>query len=49
MFAKLREIWLSPFDNMDGAKLFAVVGLVIVMVILWRFILGHIIYGVTGE
>lgn len=48
MLAAFKDIWSAPFDNVDGKKLFAVVGLVIIAVILWRFILGHILYGI-GE
>ncbi len=48
MLATLKAIWTAPFQDVDGPKLFAVVGLVIVAAILWRFILGHILYGI-GE
>lgn len=32
----------------DPVKLFALTGIVIISAILWRFILGHILYGI-GE
>lgn len=48
MLSAFKEIWAAPFENIDGPKLFAIIGLVIVMVVLWRFILGHILYGI-GE
>lgn len=48
MLAALKEIWLSPFDNVSGAKLFAIVGLVLIMAILWQFILRHLLFGI-GE
>jgi len=46
--AALKAIWFQPFDNVDGTKLFAIVGLVLIMMVLWRFILAHILYGI-GE
>lgn len=47
MLARIKNWFADPFSSeMDATSWFLFIGLIIVCVVLWRIILGHILEGI---